>query len=692
MGKGRLNRARSRLLRTAAVACAGLLTVVMAPADHSSGAPLTLSRVTVPMSTPTSALTNGTDLGPTDDSTPMQVSFILRLRNSVALQAKVGLGWPGPFLSEAQFASTYGQQTSTITAIENYLAGFGIRTNAYSDGLDISATGTVGEFGQALVIQEHNFRVKEPAVIGLGTHIATVYAPTNGPTLPGSLAPAVLAILGLSNYSSTVSNIQRVPTARAQDITSSTGFSHTPADFENRYNLTPLVSAGHRGAGRTIGIITFADWYPPDAYSFWNDVLGLNVPHGRIQLVPVDGDTLNNLTGNAIETTLDVEQAGAVAPDAALRVYQSPEGGGDATFADPFFAVASDNIADSVSVSWGHSETIVQLLQELQLEPSTFVGVLDEAFLEMAAQGQTAFAASGDDGPFQALSDVGTTNLSVNQPSDSPWVTSAGGTTLPSTVTITPRDLNFVQNGPSNTAVIPTERAWSDDYTFPMYAAQGYPSAAALATDLSEPNQSGGGGGFSTAEPRPIYQSPAIAYSYRPFLTPTQPQTVIPGVQLPTAFAYNPAPPLQHGVSTQGRGQPDLSADADGFTGYEMYSDLFGGLLSLVGGTSVVAPQLAGAAADIDSADGGRTGLWNPAMYHAAYLRIGSPFTALNSTTVYSGVHYLYQTDLDGHVSALPGEFSNDDLYYTGTLGAVWNPATGLGTPNFAKLAKVVSH
>ena len=31
---------------------------------------------------------------------------------------------------------------------------------------------------------------------------------------------------------------------------------------------------------------------------------------------------------------------------------------------------------------------------------------------------------------------------------------------------------------------------------------------------------------------------------------------------------------------------------------------------------------------------------------------------------------------------------SNDNLFYTGTPGTVYNPATGLGTPNLSALAR----
>ncbi|HEX4431059.1 MAG TPA: hypothetical protein VHZ96_17450 [Frankiaceae bacterium] len=41
--------------------------------------------------------------------------------------------------------------------------------------------------------------------------------------------------------------------------------------------------------------------------------------------------------------------------------------------------------------------------------------------------------------------------------------------------------------------------------------------------------------------------------------------------------------------------------------------------------------------------------------------------------------------------TALAGEFSNNNLYYAGKPGAIWNPASGLGTPDLTALAGAFS-
>ena len=79
------------------------------------------------------------------------------------------------------------------------------------------------------------------------------------------------------------------------------------------------------GAGRTIGIVTLASLDPENAEYFWKHILHLATKPGRITLDNVDGGAgpVSDAAGSG-ETTLDVEQSGALAPDANIVVYQAP--------------------------------------------------------------------------------------------------------------------------------------------------------------------------------------------------------------------------------------------------------------------------------------------------------------------------------------------------------------------------------
>jgi hypothetical protein len=117
--------------------------------------------------------------------------------------------------------------------------------------------------------------------------------------------------------------------------------------------------------------------------------------------------------------------------------------------------IATDNSAKIVATSWGGDES----------SQSDIIDSESPIFQQMASQGQTFTAASGDMGAYDDGS-----SLSVDDPSSQPYVLGVGGTTL---------TLN-VDGSYSH------ESAWGDQ---PL------------------PNPSGGGGGISSHWTKPSYQS-----------------------------------------------------------------------------------------------------------------------------------------------------------------------------------------
>jgi kumamolisin len=633
-----------------------MLLGLAAPASGATHPP-SASKVAVPQGIGTAALKNARVFGHTPASTPETVSFILKARNLGQLEANVEAGMPSGYQSVSQFASGYGQPGSNISALRSYLSSFGLSSTSDADGLDVTATGTAGEFDKALSVQQNQYNVPAvPARDGLaGRPAMTIHGTTDPALLPANLADFVLSILGLTSYPTFASDAVHTPklSAGARPSAVQTG-SLTPEDFASQYNLNPLYKEGATGAGATIGIVTLASVDPATAEFFWSNILGISTKANRITLDNVDGGSgpVSDASGSG-ETTLDVEQSGALAPDSNIVVYQAPNT--DFGFVDAFFTAASQNIADSVSASWGESETEIQASVASGTESSTYAISFDEAFLEMADQGQSGFLSAGDFGAYTAAEDLGSTNLSAGNPDSSPWITAAGGTTLPGTIPLTATD----------SATIPTERTWSWTWLWPHFADFGAPSEAAFA--VTEPL--GGGGGFSTFESTPLYQQlvpSAHQFSAAEFLTPTDPETVAPGLTEPTEWSVNPTPSVITGTGT-GRATPDVSADADPFTGYEEYftfGDQPATLEDGWGGTSFVAPQLNGSTALIDSLLGHRVGFWNPSIYSFA-LQHNSPFTPLDSASA-----------------------DNTNLFYSGTPGHIYNVGSGLGTPDLAKLAR----
>ena len=436
---------------------------------------------------------------------------------------------------------------------------------------------------------------------------------------------------------------------------------HLPSDFASMYNLKGLYNKGATGAGETVGIVTLAALDPGAAPYFWSNIAHVNRT-GSLTVDNIDGGPgAPSVAAGSDETDLDVEQSGGLAPGANVNVYQAPNT--DPGFADAFFTAASQNIADSVSTSWGESETYLAAAILSGQETATYVAAFDEAFLELAAQGQSAFDAAGDAGAYDDSDELGTTSLSVDTPADSPYITAGGGTTLPGTTILT---------GPDGTATatVSAQRIWGWDYLWPGIAAVTGESLAAAA----ESTVVGGGGGFSQIEPTPLYQqgvSGTHNFHAVEYLTPTDFTTIAPGLVEPMAWNFNPTPAVTSGYGN-GRAVPDVSTNADPQTGYLVYipseTAIGASPVQEYGGTSFVAPQLNGSTAVIDSYLGHRVGFWNPSIYPAA-AGSNSPFTQLNQTGT-----------------------SNDNIYFTGNPGALYNEGVGLGIPDLTALSADFNH
>ena len=639
-----------------------LLSAGTAVAATNSPSP---SRVDVPQGIGAAALANANVVGPASGSTKETVSFILKARDLAELESRVDAGMPGGQLSVARFAATYGQTNSSIAALTKYLASYTITSSVRGIRLDVTSTGTIAEYNAALGVHQKEYKLAAvPAADGRPGRAAVEFHGTSEPTtLPTGVARIVLSILGLTAYPTGSSNAVHTPSfASAAKPAGTQEGNLTPASFASRYDLTALQRSGALGQGQTIGIVTLASLRPADATHFWTSVLKIKTKANRITLDNIDGGAgpVSNNAGSG-ETSLDVEQSGALAPDADIIVYQAPNT--DAGFIDAFATAASQDKASAVSSSWGESEDLVNSAVAAGTESTTYAAAFDEMFLELAAQGQSSFIAAGDSGAYDSDAAgncvfstaknkcIPSTDLAVDEPGTSPWTTDAGGTTLAGTIPVA-KGVNIT---------ISHQRAWGWDYFFPDWKKLGGTSESSFA----EENIAGGGGGFSKVEATPGYQQGRVSvhhFSAVKYFTPTDPITQH-GFTEPTGMTFTAHPSVTTGTGT-GRAVPDVSADADPYTGYLLY---FSGQSPALepgwGGTSFVAPQLAGATAVLDSSLGHRVGFWNPAIYRFA-AGLDSPFTPLDTAGT-----------------------SNDNLYFTGTKGSLYNAATGLGTPNFDKLA-----
>ena len=88
---------------------------------------------------------------------------------------------------------------------------------------------------------------------------------------------------------------------------------------------------------------------------------------------------------------------------------------------DTYNKIATDNIAKTVSSSWGSAENETD---------SNVLNSENTILQQMASQGQSFFAAAGDSGAYDDSINGTNSTLEVDDPGSQPYATSVGGTTL----------------------------------------------------------------------------------------------------------------------------------------------------------------------------------------------------------------------------------------------------------------------
>jgi kumamolisin len=633
---------------------------------HRKSLPLSLGLLLAGITTGAIAAnaTPAVDTGAATASQNVQVTLVLKLRNQAALEDYIkqtitpGSAHYQQFLTTSEFAQQYGASDADIARVQAYLQKQGLSSQVLPSHLVIRTSGTAAQLDALFTTSIHNYVSRED-----GRHF---HKPTVTPQIPSAIADVVDVASGLSNEhayrshhvsaSAFTSLAKQAPKLSALSSTS-TGSngnptasgvpgSYTVGDVANFYNINPLYKRGVVGKGSTVAIVTLSNFYPSDATTYWSDI-GLATKPNRITQVHVDGG--GAIDGGSGETSIDVEQSGGIAPFANIIVYDAPNAGNG--FTDAFAQAVSDNIADSISTSWGLPEIFnfaalnVEGASNTDTSDAGDLRAFHSIFLEAAVQGQSLFAATGDSGAYDTVRDLGvgtapgdySAPLAVDSPASDPYITAAGGTTTP---------YSYAFNG-GPTEQVTQESVWGWDYIqnyFDKY----------IGTGVVDLFSVGGGGGVSVYWHTPFYQvftngiqrsqsNQSLVY-YDPSAGPTT------ELILPSRF--------------QGRNVPDISLNADPETGYIFVSTYDGGLVNGEGGTSFVAPQLNGITALLRQSSGHRIGLWNPQVYAIQNIFGYGRFSAFNSIRAGDNWFYYGQPHYNPGAGIGSLDVANLDLFF----------------------------
>jgi subtilase family serine protease len=658
--------------------------------------------------------------GAVEDSKQIQISVYLGFRNEDALdklikaQSTPGSAEFGHYLTRAQFHERFAPDKNAVAAVRTALERQGLKIrHVAASGLYIQAAGTVGQIKQAFKVDQNYYRYKGQ----------TLRASSRAPALPAAMAAYVTHVGGLQDIGamihpdhkgvdrmttphaavkSTAKTIQP-PTADFLDspICSSYWGDHTakvsptpapfaatmpylncgytPTQMQEAYGAT-LVS--NKGAGITVAIV--------DAYASPTIVADANrysAAHGLPKLTASNfsqtiPDAIFNVSpdepcgpqGWFTEETLDVESVHTFAPGATIMYV------GARNCDAPLFDAVYDTV-DSVSPpniitnSWSENGEFSSPNEQ---------AVNNAEFRQAVVEGISILFSSGDDGDLDQINGV----ASGAWPSNSPWVTAVGGTTL----------ALKAPNGTKQEWGWGTYRAFLGGTVTFSDGGQTVKATAALG-DFSF--YSGAGGGVSFYQEQPDYQ-----------------KGVVPNAISTVTYSSSGEPIY---FNTPRRVIPDVAMDADPYSGFLM-GETFTISSTAVnnlgctktgpgleycefgeGGTSLASPSFAGVLAVVDSTRASKgkipLGFANPHLYK---LKTGAPGTSgaplidIRAPATATSLLRAYPTSITENprvitVNSVPNSGCPnglcegvDDVFNQTTPG--YDNVTGLGTPSIPQL------
>lgn len=571
------------------------------------------------------------------------------------------------WLTPEQYGTQFGAAQHDLDQIKAWLQQQGFRIDTVARGRNwIEFSGTAGQVESAFRTEMHHYLVKGE------DHVANA----GDISLPQSLAPVVTGVLSLHNFRKHAAHSKAFQLHRDQatgemsrtaelmpsgkgvtiaprpDFTSGSSTHYlSPGDYSRIYNTLPLLNQGVDGTDVSIAIVGRTDINLSDVQAF-RHIFGL--PANDPTFIVNGLDPFVN--GDELESDLDVEWSGAVAPNASIKFVTTRS-----TFTTDGVDLSTSYIVDNrvapiMSTSYGQCEA--------------FLGPAENAFYnsiyqQAAAEGITVFVSTGDNGPAGCDYPVSFTpaqnGLNVSGLASTPYSVSVGGT-------------EFRENGADSTYWLAQNRP-------DLSSAIGY-IPEAVWNESCDPtvDKNHCQGSYYYL----LYSSSGGSSSCT--------QSTISGNQITCISGY-PKPSWQagRGVLNDGtRDLPDLAMAAagghDGFLvcieGSCQWTVQNGQIIltqaAVVGGTSAAAPSMAAVMALVEQKNGTFQGLANYSLYQLAAAEKPSLCNSSRMTDPTAASACVFN-DVTAGNNNVPGQQG---------FRAVWayDMATGLGSVNASNL------
>ncbi len=576
------------------------------------------------------------------------------------------------WLSPEQYGAQFGPAQQDLDQITAWLQQQGFRVDAVARGRGwIEFSGSAAQVESAFHTEMHHYLVKGE------DHVANA----GDISLPHGLAPVVAGVLSLHNFrkqaahskafqlhrdesSGQLSKVaELVPSPKGVTVESTPDFNGgsgahylTPGDYSRIYNTLPLLKGGVDGKDVSIAIVGRTDINLSDVQAF-RQIFGLPANDPVFIVNGMDP----GINGDELESDLDVEWSGAVAPNASIK------------FVTSLSTFTTDGV--DLSVSYVVDNRVAPIMSTSYGQCEAFLGPAGNAFYnsiyqQAAAEGITAFVSSGDNGPagcdFPVQFTPAQNGLNVSGLASTPYNVAVGGT-------------EFTENGADSTY-------WLAGNRKDLSSAIGYIPEAVWNESCDpkvDPNQCQGTGYYF------LWSGSGGSSSCT--------QSTISGNQITCISGYaKPSWQAGMGVLNDGtRDLPDLAMAAAG--GHDGYLVCIEGscqwtvqngrtvLLNaaVVGGTSASSPSMAGVMALVEQKNGAYQGQANYSFYQLAAAEKLSLCNSSQLTDPRTGNKCVF-FDVTAGNNNVPGQQGFN-------AGTGYDMGSGLGTVNASNLVNAWS-
>ncbi len=405
-----------------------------------------------------------TQVSAADKSQSVDVVIGLASKNAAALKQFTedvqtpGTASYGQFLTPAAFTKQFGATAKTITAIKKFAAANHLQVeHLAANQLSVILRGTVADVEAAFSTQINSYKLpggaiqrgnasplKMDSTVAQNVTAASITDITFEPDHVQVMTASRKALKPVAVSSSPDGLAFTSQCFRSPETITASGGGATATYEGNRYganinsgppnlppcgydvsdvwsgyDLKPMYEAGLGGQGETIVIVDAygSTTIKSDANTFseLNGLPALNSTNFKIIGTPT-GTATNSYSGWALETTLDVEWAHAIAPHAKIVLEIAPT-----NYFSDFYNSEEDAILNHrgvvISNSWSTYESFTS---------PGLRSAFDSLFAEANSIGMDVNFATGDYG--DDVVQIGYAD--VGYPSSSPYVTAIGGTTL----------------------------------------------------------------------------------------------------------------------------------------------------------------------------------------------------------------------------------------------------------------------